>query len=414
MTREKRYLVASIALAIVALIVLGAGIAAQGSIDWSQSSVTPNHTPVRAGERVTFTIQVVNSSTVTATDVFVYNPIPKGTDFVTVGNGFPIVGGEAETVNAQAMDTPDVSVSSGEAYDASTDSTVPLDSVDPGDVTAVGWVGDVGPGAANATSMDLALDAVSVSPVDPVITDTAYVYHAGTMTSVSGTVETVGATTVIYMPIMVHNADMSPPLPTEVITVPLENNVMGFSMYGDTFEEVDDCEYPDPKGRFLNVNINTDDYGVYHIRRSFFEVEIPEGVEIISASVSAAMVASWNQYNEPLPTPTVSIHPGTWDGDMWSVPQCQIWGAFEREQVVGRYDTSPVYALLDNHDLNPEERVSFPLDVSYLVPGQAARFVFRDSEDHLDLSGEDGNQRTVFLRERKSWIELTVEEVNDE
>jgi uncharacterized repeat protein (TIGR01451 family) len=240
MTREKRYLVASIALAIVALIVLGAGIAAQGSIDWSQSSVTPNHTPVRAGERVTFTIQVVNSSTVTATDVFVYNPIPKGTDFVTVGNGFPIVGGEAETVNAQAMDTPDVSVSSGEAYDASTDSTVPLDSVDPGDVTAVGWVGDVGPGAANATAMDLALDAVSVSPVDPVITDTAYVYHAGTMTSVSGTVETVGATTVIYMPIMVHNADMSPTTTQGFTTTPYARWVIGAE--ADTFEEAQQGE----------------------------------------------------------------------------------------------------------------------------------------------------------------------------
>jgi uncharacterized repeat protein (TIGR01451 family) len=236
-------LAASIALAIVALIVLGAGIAAQGSIDWSQSSVTPSHTPVRAGERVTFTIQVVNSSTVTATDVFVYNPIPMGTDFVTVSNGFPIVGGEAETVNAQAMDTPDMSVSSGEAYNASTDSTVPLDSVDSGDVTAVGWVGDVGPGAANATSMDLALDAVSVSPVDPVITDTAYVYHAGTMTSVSGTVETVGATTVIYMPIVAHNADMAPDQPptTQVFTTtPYARWMIGAE--ADTFEEAQQGE----------------------------------------------------------------------------------------------------------------------------------------------------------------------------
>jgi hypothetical protein len=141
------------------------------------------------------------------------------------------------------MDTPDVSVSSGEAYDASTHSTVPLDSVDPGDVAAVGWVGDVGPGAANATSMDLALDAVSVSPVDPVITDTAYVYHAGTMTSVSGTVETVGATTVIYMPIMVHNADMAPDKPPTTqgfTTTPYARWVIGAE--ADTFEEAQQGE----------------------------------------------------------------------------------------------------------------------------------------------------------------------------
>jgi hypothetical protein len=110
-------------------------------------------------------------------------------------------------------------------------------------VTAVGWVGDVGPGAANATSMDLALDAVSVSPVDPVITDTAHISHAGAMTSVSGTVETVGATTVIYMPIMVHNADMAPDKPPTTqgfTTTPYARWVIGAE--ADTFEEAQQGE----------------------------------------------------------------------------------------------------------------------------------------------------------------------------
>jgi hypothetical protein len=201
-------------------------------------------------------------------------------------------------------------------------------------------------------------------------------------------------------------------LEDQVITVPLENNVMAFSMYGGTFEEVDDCEYPGQKTEALQTVVDTEDYGSYKIRRSFLEFKIPQNVEVISASVNGAIASSWHGYSEPLPAPTLSIHPGTWSGDMWGIPQGQIWGAFEREQVVGRYDTAPIYTPPDNSSMTEYTRVHIPLDVSHFVPGETNRFVFRDSEDHLDLSGKDGDSRNVIFKERKSWIKLTVEEVD--
>jgi uncharacterized repeat protein (TIGR01451 family) len=480
---------------------------AQSGPDWSESLILPNRTPVRLGEQVTFQIWVVNSSTVPAEDVFVYNPIPQGVEYVDVaGPGtFPIVvDGAMQTQQAlQTMAYPG-ELSTDQAYDLAGGEVVAESTVDPEDVIAVGWAGDVHTGTIDPVLIGFTAEAVS--PV-PVVTDTARIYYdeqwdatiTGTLaleyaqpalspgytqtmeqgghlvythritnvgtdrgtfaivadapagwtttlgadwvslaaeggrdtftvaveagdespgqvtvqaTSADGlsavvtdTVERVHRT---YLP-LVFNAYTPPPPPTEVITVPVtEAQIRGFSSYEPTFEEAIACDDPRAASKVLATVVDTDEYGWYRIFRSFFEVDIPD-VEIVSASLSVDVNATWSMYgSRPLPTPTVYIHPGTWSGDVWDVPKEQLWDAWQ-ERVAGSYDTTPIYGPPDNDPQSDKQRVNIPLDTSSLTPGQTARFAFRDSEDHIDWSGEDGDRRDATADPSKVWVELTIE-----
>lgn len=326
-TKSVRFLMASIGLAVVALIVLAAGIIAQSNPDWSQSSVAPSPISVRAGERVTFTVQVVNSSTITAENAFVYNPVPAGTGYVTVSNGFPIVGGGAgAAVEEQAFDVPDVSVPTGDAYDVSLGSVVDGATVEPDDVTAVGWVGDVEPGIGNAVSMDLVLDVASSA--NSVVTDTAYIYHAGTMTAVTGTVGTAAATdavtTVLYLPLVT-----TPEIQTVSITQTVESNWLLIAS-GQSLEDAldgSDVEAYRQDGWLDVMNSGPGDYwmgepnGKYYIARDLIAFDLssaPQG-RIVTATLE---MSNWGA--ERKQQFRIKFHQGDWS----MPPDSSSWDAY--------------------------------------------------------------------------------------
>ena len=188
MIRARRYLMLSVILAVVALGVLAVGIAAQaGIVDWSQTTVTPSHTPVPFGEHVTFTIQMVNSSTVTVEDVEVVNPIPEGTGFVSVDASHGIVGGAYDDDYLDDLThLPKLTPNS---------ETILTDGV-----KAIRWIGDVEAG--EVTTFRVELDVNGVTAANPVVTDTAYVIqNEQVVVSKTGTVEVTDAPYVAYIPL---------------------------------------------------------------------------------------------------------------------------------------------------------------------------------------------------------------------
>jgi len=224
MAREK-YLVFSIVLAIAALAVLAAGIAAQTGIDWSQSSVVPSAAWVEVSDMVTFTVQVVNSSTVTAEDVTISNEIPDGTEFVSVTEGMLI--------------TTATGLASTESPAASNWGSN-LEDINPADVRCVGWMGDIEPGLENMVAFDLVL---KVKPdAGSVVTDTVIVVDDGGVFTEAAFIEIRGQdpshSEVVYIPLVIGGAgdpdpdpdpdpepDPDPVVPpltqTKVVTAPL-------------------------------------------------------------------------------------------------------------------------------------------------------------------------------------------------
>jgi uncharacterized repeat protein (TIGR01451 family) len=308
MSREKRYLMFSIALAVVALGVLAAGIAAQSGIDWSQSSVTPSATCVEPSGLVTFTVQVVNSSTVTAEDILISNKIPDGTEFVSVTEGMLIMTSTGSAANTEAFITGMAETGGEPALDPK---TVPpggflldhtggsLDDIDPADVTHVTWIGDIGPGAENMVAFDLVLE-VKAGDGDTVtntvdVVDDYRLTHQETA-SVEITEGEPPESTVIYIPLVIGGAgdsDPEPPPPvvppltqTKIVTAPL-TRIYEAASKADTITEALRGEGSiyrytlHPTGDNADVGINFREYygdTRITVKRGIFIFDVPEAV----------------------------------------------------------------------------------------------------------------------------------------
>jgi len=293
MVREKRYLIGSMVLAVVALGVLVAGIAAQGGIDWSQSDILPNATSVEAGNQITFTIQAVNSSTVTAKNVILSSEIPHGTEYVSVTGGAFVI---TDTVGAELS-----GLVSGLSTDGQPEATLPggvslgdpvsLDDIDPEDVKYIGWEGNVGPGLENAVSFDLVLD---VKPdAGSVVTYTQYVLHNSYLVfeedvSVEVTGSVPAQKTVIYLP-----AVRSAPATTVTMKAPL------IAQYSAISRAPTVAEVLAGEGEFDQVLDYNAKAGVYidefdadycEVERAVYVFDLPDGLtakQVVSAKLRA-------------------------------------------------------------------------------------------------------------------------------
>ena len=100
---------------------------------FAASSVVPTAGEVSLGQQVGFAVRVVNSGSVTAGDVLMWNPLPEGATYVSASGGaFPVVGGTLDDVVLAAP-------REGQAYHAQLQTSVPLTG--PDQVTGVAWVG---------------------------------------------------------------------------------------------------------------------------------------------------------------------------------------------------------------------------------------------------------------------------------
>ncbi|HHN94112.1 MAG TPA: DUF11 domain-containing protein, partial [Anaerolineae bacterium] len=119
------------------VVILSMGVVAEkgpASPVFGDSLIQPTHEEVHVGDALGFTIYVVNSGDVTATDVLVWNPIPAGAEFLSVSGGaFPVVGGP---ITGAISPTPP----EGYAYNTRSRMVVPLE--EDSDVTGIAWVGD--------------------------------------------------------------------------------------------------------------------------------------------------------------------------------------------------------------------------------------------------------------------------------
>jgi len=130
-------LMLALPLALLALVALGLTIQAIGG-PFDGSLVVPTADEVSVGQQVGFALYVVNSSSVTATDVLVWNPLPPHTTYISASGGaFPVVGGE---VHEGLLAAPP----EGHAYDAQLHISTPLSGTD--EISGIAWVGSLPPG----------------------------------------------------------------------------------------------------------------------------------------------------------------------------------------------------------------------------------------------------------------------------
>jgi hypothetical protein len=181
--------------------------------------------------------------------------------------------------------------------------------------------------------------------------------------------------------------------PWEVVTVPIETKALRST--GPTHAEAFDpsgAHLRGPAGDgYVQVSIKTDDYGFYDLVRTAMRASIPEAVDVLTADVVLHDVRiGWDTFYEPLPAPTITLHPGTWARETWSDP-AGLWAAYGA-RALGRGDTEPLY------DAGAKvEAFAIGLDSTWLRPGETARLVMRDSQDHVDLREEHAGNRTRWV-----------------
>jgi hypothetical protein len=203
----------------------------------------------------------------------------------------------------------------------------------------------------------------------------------------------VALTPQAYLPLVARDYAPPPP-PTTLITVPVRPGIDAVSWASggpDHAAAYRGQNFGEP-GYGLATTLFPLDYGSYWMQRSYLAVAIPplDG-EVISAGLSLVPCANWATYQDPLPPPVVSFHPGTWPGIL--AAGRVMWNAWESTRI-GEYDTSAIFGL--NCYAGETERVVIPLDAAYVRPGQVFKLVVRDSQHDVDLRAQYGNRNRTF------------------
>lgn len=189
-------------LALLAVVALGLTIQA-GSGPFEGSAVVPTAEQVRVGQQVGFALYVINTGSVTATDVLMWSALPPGSTYVSASGGaFPVVGGQLDD---ELFTTPP----EGQAYDARLRYSVPLTGTS--DVTGIAWVGDVPPSEMVTLGLIVAVD----NPAGRFLVEEMFLYDDRELVGqFSG--ETWVPPYTYYLPLAANQAE--PPIPTPTPT----------------------------------------------------------------------------------------------------------------------------------------------------------------------------------------------------
>jgi hypothetical protein len=179
----------------------------------------------------------------------------------------------------------------------------------------------------------------------------------------------------------------------EVVTVPLESLALRSAgpTHADAFDPSGGAVQEPAGEEVVQLSIKTDDYGYYDLERTVLRASLPQVTRILTAALVLEDVRTgWDTFYEPLPAPTINLHPGTWASADWA-HSADLWAAYDGS-VVGSCDTEPFYAAGSRR-----KRLAMELDPSWLRPGQALRLTMRDSQDHVDF-------RETYADNRTRWV----------
>jgi uncharacterized repeat protein (TIGR01451 family) len=295
------------------------------------SSVAPTVDEVRVGEAVGFALYLVNSSSVTATDVLVWNPLPPGSTYVSASGGaFPVVGGE---IQGGLLSVPP----EGQAYDARLHTSALL--TDTEDVTGIAWVGDVRPDEMVA----LGLIVTANDPAGRFLVDEMFVYDDRELAG-----QFSGQTWVppheMFLTLILSRFEAPTPAPTPVPTP--TTTTMTFTIpYGQGLGFGGGSLDPDYGQALAGSNLNFGDGGVYlgqvppmgpyqpwyAIGRAYGgwdTTALPDEAEILSAVLVLEVAC-----NPPTTTFGTMVYQGAWtpplDENAWYTPGNQPVGAWD-------------------------------------------------------------------------------------
>ncbi len=218
-----------------------------------------------------------------------------------------------------------------------------------------------------------------------------------------------------YLPVVMRN--YAPPIQTVVVTVPVAecSNIIFVGSGGKTHAEAYDPSgsgvYASP-GCGLGAGIRTNDYGYYLMERGFLAAQIPDygGRRVVTAGLNLIPYICYS-VGSPLPPPTVTLHPGTWEGFL---PQNgrELWGAW-LPQAVGRYASEFSPECFTDDPSRPITRVVIPIDPAWVVPGKVLKLVLRDSEDDVDFRPRYPSHSRHFFDasdyQGGAWLEIGLE-----
>ncbi len=310
MTKSKVTRRITLALALAALLVMLIGLvmviqADSGPFDdggpFAASSVAPTAGEVDVGDEVGFSLYVVNATTVTATEVLVWNPLPTGASYVSASGGaFPVVGGAVSDV---ALTAPP----EGRAYDARLGTSVPLTV--PGNVTGIAWVGNIPPEGMAVPGLIVTVHG----PAGRHLVDEAFLYDDRDLAGVIS-----GQTWVRlysrYLPFVANRAE--PPAPTTVITVPMVGLPVVMTSKGDTLAEAQaEPEWMlDSQSLYAAVHYPTDHHPFFSVARTYLQFD-PAHLATISPTqvVAADLVLYPNGNWDECSAVDILFRVGTWD-----------------------------------------------------------------------------------------------------
>lgn len=203
---------------------------------------------------------------------------------------------------------------------------------------------------------------------------------------------------VMYFPIVFKNTFT---YSTQVLTIPVgwmvpldgrPNNVIRVVSFGHTHAEAYDpsgghvCVTCEQTEYLAGSMVYEADYGTwYYVSRAYVSVPIPEGVRVITAALNVNVCASGYQYSGP--PPAVRLNVGNWADSAFPNNWRALWGAWDKNRILGEYQPSTVWPNCWNAEQNP---VSIPLDVSHVQPGRTLKFVWRLRDDDRDIVNADG------------------------
>jgi hypothetical protein len=243
-----------------------------------------------------------------------------------------------------------------------------------------------------------------------VVTDTAYIYHAGTMTAVTGTVGTAAATdavtTVIYLPWVAKEYIHLPPLTsTTVVTAPLDrvyevwSQAKTFTQALEAEGDLEIYQYPPSKG-YTNIYLREGSYGfdLVSIYRNTLVFDLPEAVRgrrVVTAQVKFGHNTSYYTHdpdgtNEPL----------------WVSESTAVEPASARDAFFGQKGTSwdwmlPV--LEDAYSYVPPQTLSIPVEHVDWSGDEVGLFCRSGAED-TRTSMEEGD----FFSHTLNWEDEAV------
>ena len=195
-----------------------------------------------------------------------------------------------------------------------------------------------------------------------------------------------------YLPVVMRRYSSTVPAVAGVVTVPV--TIRSVHAAGQDHAEAYD---PSGSGVFLDspalvASLHTWDYGQYRIDRAYLVASIPDHREVVTAALNLVPCAYWYTDQDPLPPPTMMLHPGTWPGFL--ADRQILWGAWDSDVILGEFDTADIFGL--DCYAGETQRTLIPLDPAYVHPGQALKLVLRDGEDHVDLRPAYGHKNRVF------------------